>query len=218
MAAPTDPRDLRREYSNDALEERDVDPDPIMQFQRWFDDALRANVVEPNAMTLATADASGAPSARMVLLKGFDRRGFTFFGNYASRKGRELDANPRAALCIHWKPLERQVRIEGAVSRVTRQESEEYFHLRPIESQVGAIVSPQSRAIESRDALYKQMMELLVRYKGGDAPVPLPDHWGGWRVEPLAIEFWQGRSARLHDRLLYTRDAEGRWMIRRLAP
>ena len=218
MAAPTDPRDLRREYSSDALEERDVDPDPIMQFQRWFDDALRANVVEPNAMTLATADASGAPSARMVLLKGFDRRGFTFFGNYASRKGRELDANPRAALCIHWKPLERQVRIEGAVSRISRQESEEYFHLRPIESQVGAIVSPQSRVIESRDALYKQMMELLVRYKGGDAPVPLPDHWGGWRVEPLAIEFWQGRSARLHDRLLYTRDAEGRWMIRRLAP
>jgi pyridoxamine 5'-phosphate oxidase len=211
------PRDLRREYIVGELTEITVDRDPFAQFERWFNEAVAAGVVEPNAMTLATADGNGAPSARVVLLKGFDRRGFVFFGNYNSRKGRELLENPRAALCIHWQPLERQVRIEGTVTRVSREESDEYFHLRPIESQISAVASPQSQRIKSREELQRRMDELKQKYAG--QLIPLPDHWGGWRLAPMSIEFWQGRAARLHDRLLYTlNDGGAGWTMERLAP
>jgi len=209
------PQDLRREYTKDALLESNVLPDPIAQFDRWFNDATLAGLPEANAMTLATVDTSGAPSARIVLLKGFDQRGFVFFTNYSSRKGRELLANPRAALCFFWESLERQVRIEGTVEKTTRQESEEYFHSRPIGSQIGAWVSQQSEAIESREALDRRAEELLAKFV--NTGVPLPDFWGGFRVVPHTIEFWQGRPSRLHDRLQYVREGD-RWKIRRLCP
>jgi pyridoxamine 5'-phosphate oxidase len=209
------PQDLRREYTKDALLESNVLPDPIAQFDRWFNDATLAGLPEANAMTLATVDTSGAPSARIVLLKGFDQRGFVFFTNYSSRKGRDLAANPRAALCFFWESLERQVRIEGTVEKTTRQESEEYFHSRPIGSQIGAWVSQQSEAIESREALDRRAEELLAKFV--NTGVPLPDFWGGFRVVPHTIEFWQGRPSRLHDRLQYVREGD-RWKIRRLCP
>lgn len=191
-------------------------PDPIEQFALWFADAEAAKVPEANAMTLATADASRVPSARIVLLKAADRRGFCFFTNYDSRKGRELAANPRAALCFFWQPLERQVRIEGTVEKVDCAESEAYFAARPRQAQIGAWVSQQSRPITSRVELERLEAELQQRFAGG--PVPLPDYWGGYRVVPHAIEFWQGRPSRLHDRLLYTRSESGNWTIRRLSP
>jgi pyridoxamine 5'-phosphate oxidase len=209
------PQDLRREYTKDALLESNVLPDPIAQFDRWFNDATLAGLPEANAMTLATVDTSGAPSARIVLLKSFDQRGFVFFTNYSSRKGRDLAANPRAALCFFWESLERQVRIEGTVEKTTRQESEDYFHSRPIGSQIGAWVSQQSEAIESREALDRRAEELLAKFV--NTGVPLPDSWGGFRVVPHTIEFWQGRPSRLHDRLQYVRDGD-RWKIRRLCP
>ncbi len=209
------PQDLRREYTKDALLESNVLPDPIAQFDRWFNDATLAGLPEANAMTLATVDTSGAPSARIVLLKGFDQRGFVFFTNYSSRKGRDLAANPRAALCFFWESLERQVRIEGTVEKTTRQESEDYFHSRPIGSQIGAWVSQQSEAIESREALDRRAEELLAKFV--NTGVPLPDFWGGFRVVPHTIEFWQGRPSRLHDRLQYVREGD-RWKIRRLCP
>ena len=209
------PQDLRREYTKDALLESNVLPDPIAQFDRWFNDATLAGLPEANAMTLATVDTSGAPSARIVLLKGFDQRGFVFFTNYSSRKGRDLAANPRAALCFFWESLERQVRIEGTVEKTTRQESEDYFHSRPIGSQIGAWVSQQSEAIESREALDRRAEELLAKFV--NTGVPLPDFWGGFRVVPHTIEFWQGRPSRLHDRLQYVREGT-RWKIRRLCP
>lgn len=217
MTEPTSnvSRELRREYTRDELIEADALLDPIAQFDRWFTEALRANVAEPNAMTLATADASGAPDARIVLLKGFDAAGFTFFTNYDSRKGRELAANPRACLVFYWQALERQVRIEGAVEKVSRAESEEYFHSRPVGSQLGAWVSEQSEVIASREALDRRGAELRAKFGAG--PVPLPPQWGGFRVVPAAIEFWQGRPSRLHDRLRYTRQVNG-WEIVRLAP
>jgi pyridoxamine 5'-phosphate oxidase len=210
------PAHLRRDYTHGKpLLESDVLPDPIEQFARWFADATDAGVPEANAMTLATATLDGLPSARIVLLKGFDARGFTFFSNYNSRKGREIDANPRAALAIHWQPLERQVRIEGTVERVDREESEAYFLSRPLGAQIGAWVSQQSDVLTSREDLERRAEELQKRF--ANQPIPLPDFWGGYRVLPTSIEFWQGRASRLHDRLQYLRARTG-WTLRRLSP
>jgi pyridoxamine 5'-phosphate oxidase len=211
------PQDLRIDYGRAQLDEEDLAADPFQQFARWFDDARKAGILEANAMTLATADPSGVPSARIVLLKEFDARGFTFHTNYDSRKGRELAANPRAALVIYWQPLERQVRVEGTVQRVTPEESEAYFRTRPPAAQVGAWVSQQSRPITSRAELERLNQELTQKFAGG--PVPRPEHWGGLRVVPDAVEFWQGRPSRLHDRLLYTRTDDVRgWKVQRLSP
>jgi pyridoxamine 5'-phosphate oxidase len=210
------PQDLRIDYGRDQFSEADAAADPITQFDRWFTDAQRAGVPETNAMTLATADGNGAPSARIVLLKSFDERGFSFFTNYQSRKGQQLSANPQAALCFYWQPLERQVRIEGAVEKVSTAESEAYFHSRPVSAQVGAWASAQSSVIESRQLLEVREKELAAQF--GTGPVPLPDFWGGYRVVPHAVEFWQGRPSRLHDRLRYRRSADGTWKIERLSP
>jgi pyridoxamine 5'-phosphate oxidase len=205
---------LRRQYSQGELDITSVHPDPIVQFGKWMDEVLASAIDEPAAMTLATADLSGKPSARMVLLKGFDDRGFVFFTNYDSRKGREINANPRVALVIYWKELERQVRIEGKVAKVSTIESDEYFTSRPPESRAGAIVSPQSQVISDRKSLEDRMKELLIM---DEKDLVRPEHWGGFRVNPDTVEFWQGRPGRLHDRILYTRTKKG-WKLQRLAP
>jgi pyridoxamine 5'-phosphate oxidase len=208
--------DLRREYASRALDEQDAHPDPIAQFTAWFDEALKSQLLDVNAMTLATASAKGEPSARTVLLKGADASGFVFYTNYDSAKGRDLAANPRASLLFFWAELERQVRINGSVTKTTAAESDRYFHSRPIESQIGAAISEQSRPIAHRSVLERKFEELVTKYK--DAEVPRPANWGGYRLAPDAIEFWQGRKSRLHDRLLYTRQADGSWARSRLAP
>lgn len=208
--------DLRKEYTRASLDVRDVDADPVVQFQRWFEQAVKADVPEPNAMTLATATREGVPSARIVLLKGVDAGGFTFYTNYESQKGRELAANPHAALVFHWVELERQVRITGTVARVSREESEAYFHSRPRTSQIGAWASEQSQPMEGRHDLEKRVAYYLMRYAIGQ--VPLPPQWGGYRLKPSSIEFWQGRPSRLHDRIRYTHQASGAWVIERLFP
>jgi pyridoxamine 5'-phosphate oxidase len=208
--------DLRRDYRRGDLSEAAAAVDPLAQFQRWFDDALAARVLEPNAMTLATAGHTGEPSARTVLLKGFDARGFVFFTNYESRKGAELAANPRAALLFNWLALERQVEIRGRVERVSREETEAYFYSRPIGNQLGAWASEQSSVLPNRAALDQRIEELMVRYRG--RTVPVPPHWGGYRVVPAQIEFWQGRPSRLHDRLRYTLQPDGSWKRERLSP
>jgi pyridoxamine 5'-phosphate oxidase len=210
------PGELRIDYGRASLDESDVRPDPIGQFGVWFDEARAANVPEPNAMTLATVGADGTPSARVVLLKSFDARGFTFHTNYQSRKGEELAGNPRAALCFFWQPLERQVRVEGVVERTSPEESEAYFRTRPVDAQIGAWVSQQSKPIASRAELQSLLQQLKQRF--GDGPVPRPEHWGGLRVVPNAIEFWQGRPSRLHDRIVYTRQSDGTWTRQRLSP
>ena len=215
MTPPVSVADLRREYALARLDEEDVSPDPIAQFARWFAEAQAAEVEEPNAMVLATAASDRTPSARVVLLKGFDERGFVFFTDYRSRKGAELEANPRAALVLPWSELERQVRITGDVTRTSVEESETYYRSRPLGSRLGAWVSHQSQAIPSRAVLEKGLREVERRFAGGD--VPLPPYWGGYRVRPGAIEFWQGRQNRLHDRIGYERDGGG-WKIQRLAP
>ncbi len=207
--------DIRTEYRRHSLSEQDVAADPIAQFTRWFDEAVNAAVVEPNAMCLATATPDASPSARMVLLKGFDARGFVFYTDYRSRKGQELADNPRASLCFFWAELERQVRINGAVQRVSRAESDEYFQSRPLPSRVGAWTSHQSMVLIDRTALEQQLAANDARFAGGQ--VPLPEHWGGFRVIPEELEFWQGRESRLHDRIQFRRDA-GVWVKRRLSP
>ncbi len=207
--------DLRTEYRLAALDEHDVDPDPIAQFTRWFQDAQDARCLEPNAMTLATCTPDAYPSARIVLLKGVDARGFVFFTDYRSRKGHELADNPHAALCFFWRELERQVRVTGAVQRVTREESAEYFASRPAGSRLGAWISHQSQVIPSRGTLEQGVADATARFT--DGAVPLPDHWGGFRVFPEDIEFWQGRESRLHDRIRYRREA-GQWRRERLSP
>ncbi len=207
---------LRREYMVQGLSESDVDPDPLRQFQRWFDAALAANLLEPNAMTLATATPDGRPSARMVLLKGFDQRGFVWYTNYESRKGGELAANPCAALVFFWVELSRQIRIEGRVTLVTPEESDAYFQSRPRGSQIGAAASHQSQVLPGREPLEQRAAELEAEFEG--RPVPRPPGWGGYRLAPIVIEFWQGRPDRLHDRLRYRRLEEGGWQIERLSP
>lgn len=208
--------DLRREYMSEALRKSDVAADPIAQFAAWFDQAMNAAVIDPNAMTLATATPEGRPSARIVLLKGFDEGGFVFFTNYDSRKGEELAANPWAALVFWWSELDRQVRIEGRVTKVTPDESTVYFQSRPRGSQIGAWASPQSRVIPSREVLEAELAAIEARY--GDGPIERPPHWGGYRVDPVEVEYWQGRPSRLHDRIRYRRAGDGGWRIERLAP
>lgn len=207
--------DLRREYVRAGLTEHGVDRDPVEQFRRWFEEALAANLHEPNAVTLATATKDGKPSARIVLLKGYDERGFVFYTNYEGRKARDLEENPRAALVFYWGELERQVRIEGHVSRVPEKESDEYFASRPRGSQLGAWVSEQSRMVTARGYLEEKLRRLEAEYANRE--VPRPPFWGGYRVEPEVIEFWQGRENRLHDRLVYRRE-DGGWRIERLQP
>ncbi|NJN88626.1 MAG: pyridoxamine 5'-phosphate oxidase [Leptolyngbyaceae cyanobacterium SL_7_1] len=207
--------DLRQNYTLQALDESSVDPNPFQQFRRWFEEAVAAQLPEPNAMTLATATPEGIPSARMVLLKDLDERGFVFYTNFESRKGRELAANPHAALVFWWAELERQVRIEGRITKVANRDADEYFHSRPIGSQLGAWTSDQSRVIVDRSVLEQRLQALKEEYQ--NQPIPRPPHWGGYRLTPEAIEFWQGRPSRLHDRLQYTRQAES-WRIERLAP
>ncbi|OLP15690.1 pyridoxamine 5'-phosphate oxidase [Leptolyngbya sp. 'hensonii'] len=208
--------DLRKDYKLEALTETEVDPDPIRQFQLWFDQAIAAQLPEPNAMTLATASRDGVPSARIVLLKGVDDRGFTFFTNYESHKGQELRDNPQAALVFLWHELERQVRIAGPVEQVSEAESDEYFQIRPLSSQLGAWVSPQSRVIPDRDFLEQGLQRVEAEYQG--RMIPRPPHWGGYRVCPVAIEFWQGRPSRLHDRLCYRFRGDRTWTLERLSP
>jgi len=208
--------DIRREYASRALDEKDAHADPMQQFTLWFDEALKSQLLDVNAMTLATASGKGEPSARTVLLKDVDEHGFVFYTNYDSTKGRDLAENPRASLLFFWAELERQVRINGSVTRTTRAESDQYFHSRPVESQIGAASSNQSQPVAGRSQLEQRYAELAAKYK--DSIVPLPASWGGYRVTPDAIEFWQGRPSRLHDRLLYTRQADGSWTRSRLAP
>ena len=212
---PISVADLRREYARAQLDEANVSPDPITEFARWFDEAVKAEVQEPNAMTLATASPDGTPSARIVLLKGFDQRGFVFFTDHRSQKGTELGRNPRAALVFYWPELERQVRITGTTTTVEREESDAYFRSRPRGSRISAWVSHQSQVIGSRQQLENRVPELERKYPGDD--VPLPPYWGGFRVAPGTVEFWQGRTSRLHDRIRYARDGE-HWRIERLSP
>ncbi len=209
---------LRQNYQRSSLDEQDVSENPFVQFTKWFEEAQSSDVLEPNAMTLATADENGKPSARIVLLKGFDQeRGFVFYTNYDSRKGAELEVNKTACLLFFWKELERQVRIEGAVGKVSEQISTAYFQSRPKSSQIGAWVSPQSKTVPSREWLEQKNAEIALRYKDSDV-LPRPPHWGGYAVAPHKIEFWQGRPSRLHDRLLYTLTTENVWKVERLAP
>lgn len=207
---------MRKEYRQHGLLELNADADPLRMFDRWFDDAVRAGLPEPNAMSVATVSASGMPAVRILLLKGYDERGFVFYTNYKSRKGEELARCPKAAACFWWEGLERQVRIEGEVAQIDPAESDAYFATRPRESQLGAWVSAQSSVIPSREALEQELMQTMARF--GHKPIPRPPHWGGYRLRATVIEFWQGREHRLHDRLRYARQASGAWLRERLSP
>lgn len=206
---------MRRNYTKDGLLEKDMSKSPLTQFSNWFTEATNSKIIEPNAMTLATSDKSGLASARIVLLKSFDEKGFIFFTNYESRKGKEIAETKKGTLLFFWDILERQIRIEGKIKKISREDSEIYFHSRPFESQIGAIASNQSYAIKSREELENKYSELLQKYKG--QTVPMPKHWGGYILEPTKIEFWQGRASRLHDRILYTKKNKT-WKIERLSP
>jgi pyridoxamine 5'-phosphate oxidase len=206
--------DLRKDYTQAGLEQGD--PSPFKQFELWFNQALAADLLEPNAMTLATVTSEGRPDARIVLLKGFDARGFVFYTNYRSQKGQELAANPHAALVFLWGDLERQVRVVGKVEKATDLEADTYFQSRPLGSRLGAWASTQSEVIPSREILEARMIALEKEYQGRE--IPRPDYWGGFRVVPAEMEFWQGRPSRLHDRLRYRLQENGVWMIDRLAP
>jgi len=209
-------QDPRYEHVARGLRRRDLGPDPVKQFSNWFTAAIEAQIRDVNAMSLATVGADGKPSVRIVLLKGFDQDGFVFFTNYESEKGLQLSENPWAALGFYWIELDRQIRIGGRVEKTSRKESEEYFHSRPLGSQLGAWASRQSEVIDARRILDARYAEMSERY--ADKPVPLPPHWGGFRVIPDRFEFWQGRPNRLHDRFRYTRKSDGTWQIERLAP
>jgi len=207
--------DIRKEYKLHSLLENDVDPDPIRQFHQWWNEALLSNIEEPNAMALATSNKKGNPSARIVLLKGLSNDGFVFYTNYESRKASEIKENPHASLLFFWKELERQVRIEGTVTKTSEEKSIDYFVSRPELSKIGAWSSPQSSVIPDRDHLEKNVTKYQQQF--GDGEIPKPPHWGGYKVKPTLIEFWQGRPSRLHDRLQYTLNNE-KWIIERLAP
>ena len=207
---------IRKDYQKHQLLETNISKDPFEQFREWLQEAINAGIEEPTAMTLATISTKGFPSARIVLLKGFDEKGFVFYTNYDSRKGNHIKKNPNVALVFYWKELERQVRIEGEVEKVSKKESDEYFASRPVESQISAIISEQSAEIPDRNFL-EMMKEMFVR-KQGDKPINRPDHWGGFRVIPRRIEFWQGRENRLHDRIKYCSKNNKDWKIKRIAP
>ena len=213
---PVDLSALRYEYAAQGLRRADLDPDPLKQFGIWFTAALEAGISDVNAMSIATATSQGKPTVRMVLLKTFDNDGFVFFTNYESEKGRQLEANPQAAIGFYWVEVARQIRIEGAVEKVSREESARYFHSRPVGSQLGAWVSRQSEVVDARRVLDARLAEMTERFQGQE--IPLPPHWGGYLVSPVKIEFWQGRANRLHDRFRYTKQEGGSWFIERLAP
>ncbi|MEO7982998.1 MAG: pyridoxamine 5'-phosphate oxidase [Bacteroidota bacterium] len=207
---------IRKNYSQKSLSEEEADKNPLGQFSNWWDEALASEIEEVNAMTLATASPDGVPAARIVLLKGFTGNGFVFFTNYNSFKGQQLAENPKACLVFFWKELERQVRITGLIEKIPVEESDQYFHSRPVESQIGAIASPQSQVIKDREWLDKHYEKVEQELKGKE--LQRPAHWGGYLVKPVILEFWQGRPSRLHDRLQYTLDDSGRWKMERLAP
>jgi pyridoxamine 5'-phosphate oxidase len=216
MDSSLDPVSARYDHAIRGLRRRDLDPDPIKQFANWFTAAIEAGIRDVNAMSLATASADARPFVRIVLLKGFDQDGFVFFTNYESQKGRQLDANPHAALAFYWIELDRQIRINGPTEKTSREESERYFHSRPSGSQLGAWASHQSKAIDGRKILEARLAKMTERF--ADQVIPLPPQWGGYRVRPETMEFWQGRPNRLHDRFRYQRQSDGSWLIERLAP
>jgi pyridoxamine 5'-phosphate oxidase len=216
MDKPNDPASPQYPHAAQGLRRRDLDPDPIKQFGNWFTAAIEAGIKDVNAMSLASATPDGKPSVRIVLLKGFDHDGFVFFTNYSSEKGKQLETNPNAALCFYWIELDRQIRISGPVIKTSREESERYFHSRPLASQLGAWASRQSEVIDARRMLDARLAEMTERYK--DGPVPLPPHWGGYRLRPETMEFWQGRANRLHDRFRYRLRDDGSWCFDRLSP
>lgn len=207
-------QNLRRQYSKSTLSTSSVSKDPFKQFDKWFSEVLNSGFLEPNAMTIATADKNGKPSARIVLLKGVDEKGFIFYTNYKSKKGNDLEGNPFASLLFYWDKLERQIRIEGRTEKVTKEESDAYFQTRPYKSRIGAWASKQSTVIDSRNVIVKEFLKYMVKYRNH---VPLPEIWGGYRLIPESFEFWQGRPNRLHDRIKYTLTKKG-WKTERLAP